>query len=82
MHLRNAPTRLMKDLGYGSGYRYAHDEQDALAAGERYFPEDMAAATYYHPVPRGLEIRIREKLEDLRKRNRSARGEADSEDSS
>src|SRR5690606_17568058 len=51
MHLRNAPTRLMKELGYGEGYRYAHDEDDALAAGERYFPEDMPERRYYHPVP-------------------------------
>jgi putative ATPase len=65
-HLRNAPTSLMKDLGYGKNYRYAHDEDDAYAAGERYFPEDMEAGRYYHPVPRGLEIKIREKLERLR----------------
>ena len=66
MHLRNAPTRLMKELGYGEKYRYAHDEEGAFAAGERYFPEDMPAGRYYHPVPRGLEIRIREKLERQR----------------
>lgn len=71
MHLRNAPTRLMKELGYGEDYRYAHDEPDALAAGESYFPEDMAPARYYHPVPRGLEIRIREKLDDISRRNRT-----------
>ena len=68
MHLRNAPTRLMKDLGYGDGYRYAHDEDDAVALGENYFPDDMHAATYYHPVPRGLEIRIKEKLDDIARR--------------
>ena len=68
MHLRNAPTRLMKDLGYGDGYRYAHDEGDAVALGENYFPEDMSPATYYHPVPRGLEIRIKEKLDDIARR--------------
>jgi len=68
MHLRNAPTRLMKDLGYGEGYRYAHDEDDAVALGERYFPDDMSPATYYHPVPRGLEIRIKEKLDDIARR--------------
>lgn len=68
MHLRNAPTRLMKELGYGENYRYAHDEEDAIARGENYFPDDMSARKYYHPVPRGLEIRIREKLEELRKR--------------
>ncbi|MDH3532186.1 MAG: replication-associated recombination protein A [Gammaproteobacteria bacterium] len=68
LHLRNAPTRLMKELGYGAGYRYAHDEKDAVAAGERYFPDDMDEVRYYHPVPRGLEIKIREKLEEIRKR--------------
>jgi putative ATPase len=68
MHLRNAPTRLMKDLGYGENYRYAHDEDEAIAAGEKYFPDDMDARTYYHPVPRGLEIKIREKLAEIRKK--------------
>jgi putative ATPase len=62
MHLRNAPTRLMKELGYGKGYRYAHDEEDAFAAGESYFPDDMTPRKYYDPVPRGLELQIREKL--------------------
>ncbi|HNP64273.1 MAG TPA: replication-associated recombination protein A [Woeseiaceae bacterium] len=74
MHLRNAPTRLMKDLGYGEQYRYAHDEDAAFAAGEKYFPDDMSPTKYYHPVPRGLEIRIREKLDELaqlNKRNQS-----------
>jgi putative ATPase len=70
LHLRNAPTRLMKDLGYGEEYRYAHDEDDAHAAGEKYFPDDMSPVKYYHPVPRGLEIRIREKLEEIEHRNR------------
>ena len=69
MHLRNAPTTLMKDLGYGEGYRYAHDEEGALAAGESYFPDDMAAVTYYHPVPRGLELQISEKLAEIARRN-------------
>jgi putative ATPase len=73
LHLRNAPTGLMKGLGYGREYRYAHDEVDAYAAGERYFPEDMPEKTYYHPVPRGLEIKIGEKLADLRARNQVAR---------
>ena len=73
LHLRNAPTRLMKDLGYGEDYRYAHDEADAFAAGERYFPDDMDPVTYYHPVPRGLEIRIREKLEQLAQRNKETK---------
>ena len=67
MHLRNAPTRLMKDLSYGENYRYAHDEKGAFAAGEKYFPDDMDSRTYYHPVPRGLEIKIREKLAELKK---------------
>jgi putative ATPase len=67
MHLRNAPTSLMKDLGYGEKYRYAHDEKDAFAAGEKYFPDDMESRAYYHPVPRGLEIKIREKLAELKK---------------
>lgn len=64
--LRNAPTKLMKELGHGEGYRYAHDEPDAFASGENYFPEEMPPRTYYHPVPRGLEIKIGEKLERLR----------------
>jgi putative ATPase len=67
MHLRNAPTRLMKELGYGKGYRYAHDEEGAYAAGENYFPEGMQAAQWYRPTDRGLEARIREKLEQLRR---------------
>jgi putative ATPase len=69
MHLRNAPTRLMKDLGYGHGYRYAHDEQDGYAAGENYLPEGMAAPGFYRPVERGLEIRIADKLRELRSSN-------------
>ena len=60
--------RLMKDLGYGDGYRYAHDEDGAVALGENYCPDDMSPATYYHPVPRGLEIRIKEKLDDIARR--------------
>ena len=66
LHLRNAPTGLMRQLDYGKAYRYAHDEPDAYAAGERYFPEGMASRQYYQPVPRGLEIKIGEKLERLR----------------
>ena len=69
MHLRNAPTGLMKELGYGEKYRYAHDEDDAVAVGENYFPEDMPAVKYYHPVPRGMEIQIREKLAEIARRN-------------
>ncbi len=70
MHLRNAPTSLMQDLGHGEGYRYAHDEDDAIAVGENYFPDDMGPVKYYHPVPRGLEIRIKEKLEEIERRAR------------
>ena len=66
MHLRNAPTRLMKGLGHGEGYRYAHDEPEGYAAGEKYFPDEMEPARYYEPVPRGLEIRIAEALERFR----------------
>ncbi|MES9967845.1 MAG: recombination factor protein RarA, partial [Sedimenticola sp.] len=61
----NAPTKLMKELGYGKAYRYAHDEPDAYAAGEHYFPEEVEARKYYHPVDRGLEIKIGEKLARL-----------------
>ena len=68
MHLRNAPTRLMQELGYGKGYRYAHDEEGAYAAGENYLPEGMAPVRWYRPTDRGLEARIREKLEELRNR--------------
>ncbi|MDB6000285.1 MAG: ycaJ [Rhizobacter sp.] len=73
LHLRNAPTRLMKDLDYGRDYRYAHDEADAFAAGENYFPEGMEDTRFYEPAPRGLEIRIGEKLAELRERNAQAR---------
>ncbi len=66
LRLRNAPTRLMKDLGYGHGYRYAHDEPDAFAAGERYLPDELPDRRYYRPVARGLEIRIGEALARLR----------------
>jgi len=62
LHLRNAPTRLMKELGYGKDYRYAHDEPDAFASGENYFPEGLPPRQYYRPVPRGLEIKIAEAL--------------------
>ncbi|MDG9931187.1 MULTISPECIES: replication-associated recombination protein A [unclassified Pseudomonas] len=65
LHLRNAPTKLMKQLGYGDEYRYAHDEPDAYAAGEDYFPEELEPRRYYEPVPRGLELKIRDKLNHL-----------------
>lgn len=67
VHLRNAPTKLMKELGYGHDYRYAHDEPNAYAAGETYLPYDMPEPRWYQPVPRGLEIKIAEKLTQLRK---------------
>ena len=66
LHLRNAPTRLMKQLGYGKGYRYAHDEPNAYAAGENYFPEGMPTREYYHPAPRGMEIKIAEAMKKRR----------------
>ena len=69
MHLRNAPTQLMKQLDYGKGYRYAHDEAGGFAAGENYLPEGMAAPGFYRPVERGLEIRIADKLRELKKLN-------------
>jgi putative ATPase len=72
MHLRNAPTRLMKELDYGKGYRYAHDEEGGFAAGERYLPDGLDPPPFYRPVERGLEIRIAEKLRELRKRNDEA----------
>ncbi len=72
LHLRNAPTKLMKELDFGKGYRYAHDEQGGYAAGENYFPEGLPPARFYEPVDRGLEIRIAEKLRQLRERDRSA----------
>ncbi len=69
MHLRNAPTSLMKDLGYNQGYRYAHDEPDAFASGEVYFPEGLDPIHFYQPVERGLEIKIAEKMRILRNKN-------------
>ncbi len=70
MHLRNAPTKLMKDLDYGKGYRYAHNEDGGFAAGESYLPEGMAEPGFYRPVARGLEIKISEKLTELKRLNR------------
>jgi len=66
LHIRNAPTSLMKSLGYGKGYRYAHDEPDAYAAGENYFPEGMPAAEWYRPTERGLEAKIKQRMEELK----------------
>jgi len=73
LELRNAPTALMRELGHGKGYRYAHDEPDGFAAGARYFPEGLGQRSYYEPVDRGLEIRIAEKLATFRARNLAAR---------
>ncbi len=73
MHLRNAPTALMKSLDYGKQYRYAHDEENGYAAGETYLPESLSGQRFYHPVDRGLEIRIREKLAALRELDHKAR---------
>ncbi len=70
MHLRNAPTKLMKELDYGRGYRYAHDEEGGFAAGERYLPDGLEGQRFYEPVERGLEIRIGEKLRELRRLNK------------
>jgi len=72
LHLRNAPTKLMKQLDHGKGYRYAHDEEGGFAAGERYLP-DGVDERFYEPVPRGLEMKIGEKLAELRARNVKAR---------
>jgi len=73
LHIRNAPTKLMKDLGYGKGYRYAHDEAGGYAAGESYLPDGMERPNWYRPTDRGLEARIREKLEQLRARDAAAK---------
>lgn len=73
LHLRNAPTRLMDELDYGRDYRYAHDEPEAYAAGENYFPEGMQQRRYYHPTDRGLEIKIAEKLAHLRELDKQAK---------
>ena len=72
LHLRNAPTTMMKDMGYGDDYRYAHQFDDAFVAGESYFPEEIAARKYYEPVDRGLEIQIREKLQRLTDQNQAS----------
>jgi putative ATPase len=77
LHIRNAPTRLMKDLGYGKDYRYAHDEPDAYAAGERYLPDGMPEVSFYEPTDRGLEAKIEEKLATMRARDAQARVKKD-----
>ena len=73
LRLRNAPTRLMKGLDYGKGYRYAHDEPGGFAAGERYWPDDVDGPVFYEPTDRGLEARIGERLDELRRLNEEAR---------
>ena len=78
MHLRNAPTKLMKNLGHGSGYRYAHDEGGGFAAGEQYLPDGLTGQTFYQPVARGLEARIAERLAELRRQNDEARARENS----
>ena len=80
LHLRNAPTKLMKSLDYGKDYRYAHDEAEAYAAGEDYFPEGMPAVEWYQPVARGLELKIGEKLAHLRELDRAVKKSKDLED--
>jgi putative ATPase len=70
MHLRNAPTKLMKALDYGKGYRYAHDEEGGFAAGEQYLPDGLTGLAFYRPFERGLEIRIAEKMRALAEKNR------------
>ncbi len=78
MHLRNAPTKLMKELDYGKDYRYAHNEENAFAPGESYFPDEMEETRYYEPVERGLEIKIREKLRGLRAENERYKNQGES----
>ena len=73
LHIRNAPTKLMKNLGYGKDYRYAHDEDEGYAAGESYLPEGMERPQWYLPTDRGLEAKIREKLERLRELDRKSK---------
>ncbi|MEW8584938.1 MAG: recombination factor protein RarA, partial [Candidatus Thiodiazotropha sp.] len=72
LHLRNAPTKLMKELDYGKAYRYAHDEPNAYAAGVNYMPDQLKDRQYYHPVDRGMEIKIAEKLAYLRRLDEEA----------
>jgi putative ATPase len=80
MHLRNAPTKLMKGLGHGDGYRYAHDEADGFAAGESYLPDGLPVQRFYAPVSRGLELKIGQRLAELRERNQAVRRPVDAGD--
>ncbi len=73
LHIRNAPTKLMEELDHGKGYRYAHDENEAYAAGETYLPEELAGASFYHPLDQGLEIKIKQKLEHLKDLDKQTR---------
>ena len=73
LHLRNAPTKLMKQLDYGKGYRYAHNEEEGYAAGETYFPDDMPAVSFYQPTDHGLEAKIAEKLAHLHELDAAAK---------
>ncbi len=72
LHMRNAPTNLLKDMGYGSDYHYAHDHPDAFVPGENYLPEQLAQTRFYEPVHRGMEIQISEKLQRLRQANQDS----------
>jgi putative ATPase len=77
VHLRNAPTRLMKELGYGREYRYAHDEAGAFAAGETYLPDGLRSPGWYRPTDRGLEAKIAQRLDELRRLNSETGGKED-----
>jgi putative ATPase len=74
MHLRNAPTKLMKGMGYGKGYQYDHDAEGGIALDQQCLPDALVGTVFYEPVERGLELQLREKLLDLRKRRRDAQG--------
>jgi putative ATPase len=74
MHLRNAPTKLMKGMGYGKGYQYDHDAEGGIALDQQCLPDTLVGTVFYEPVERGLELQLREKLLDLRKRRRDAQG--------
>jgi len=76
LHIRNAPTKLMKDLGYAKDYRYAHNEEDAYAAGEVYLPDELKGVRYYEPSARGLELKIRQRMESLRRKDKKTRNES------
>ena len=77
-HIRNAPTQLMKDLDYAKNYRYAHDEDEGYAAGESYLPDAIQDEHFYYPVERGMEIKIKEKMQHLRKLDESAKSKESS----